>query len=108
MLIHLSKHCTHSPRQRSVGGGLLARLRTSQDKLFYILFYFKCYPTFDLASILFDLDRSQAHHWAHRLQPLALEATLGEKKVLPERQINSVQAFIERFPGVERVVMDGT
>ena len=95
------------PRQRSVGGGLLARLRTFEHKLFYILFYFKCYPTFDLAGILFDIDRSQAHHWAHRLQPI-LEAALGEKKALPERQINSVQAFIERFPGVERVVMDAT
>ena len=95
------------PRQRSVGGGLLARLRTFEHKLFYILFYFKCYPTFDVAGILFDIDRSQAHHWAHRLQPI-LEAALGEKKALPERQINSVQAFIERFPGVERVVMDGT
>ncbi|NET16091.1 MAG: transposase family protein, partial [Okeania sp. SIO1H6] len=67
----------------------------------------KCYPTFDVASILFDIDRSQAHHWVHRLQPI-LEATLGEKKVLPERQINCVQVFIERFPGVERVIMDGT
>ncbi|ABG50981.1 hypothetical protein Tery_1717 [Trichodesmium erythraeum IMS101] len=95
------------PRQRSVGGGRKARLRTFEQKLFYILFYFKCYPTFDLAGILFDIDRSQAHHWAHRLQPI-LEAALGEKKALPERQINSVQAFIERFPGVERVVMDGT
>ncbi|WP_293071272.1 MULTISPECIES: transposase family protein, partial [unclassified Okeania] len=95
------------PRQRSFGGGRKARLRTSKDKLFYILFYFKCYPTFDLASILFDIDRSQAHHWTHRLQPI-LETALGEKKALPERQINSVQAFIERFPGVERVVMDGT
>ncbi|WP_293116779.1 transposase family protein [Okeania sp. SIO1I7] len=59
------------------------------------------------ASILFDIDRSQAHHWVHRLQPI-LEAALGEKKALPERQINCVQAFIERFPGVERVIMDGT
>ena len=95
------------PRQRSVGGGRKARLRTFEHKLFYILFYFKCYPTFDVAGILFDIDRSQAHHWAHRLQPI-LEAALGEKKALPERQINSAQAFIERFPGVERVVMDGT
>ena len=54
---------------------------------------------------MFDIDRSQAHHWAHRLQPI-LEAALGEKKALPERQINSVQAFIERFPGVERNVME--
>ncbi|WP_293145914.1 hypothetical protein [Okeania sp. SIO3I5] len=44
---------------------------------------------------------------AHRLQPI-LETALGEKKALPERQINSVQTFIERFPGVERVIMDGT
>ena len=95
------------PRQRSVGGGRKARLRTTQDKLFYILFYFKCYPTFDLAGILFDIDRSQAHYWVHRLQPI-LEVALGEKKVLPERQINSVQGFIERFPEVERVIMDGT
>ncbi|MDT9341695.1 transposase family protein [Trichodesmium erythraeum 21-75] len=62
------------PRQRSVGGGLLARLRTSKDKLFYILFYFKCYPTFDLAGILFDIDRSQAHHWAY------IRNSLGRKK----------------------------
>ncbi|WP_237397127.1 transposase family protein [Okeania sp. KiyG1] len=56
---------------------------------------------------MFDIDRSQTHHWAHRLQAI-LEAALGEKKALPERQINSVQAFIERFPGVKRVIMDGT
>ena len=103
----MSKHCTRSPRQRSVGGGLLARLRTLQDKLFDILFYFKCYPTFDLAGILFDIDRSQAHYWVHRLQTM-LEAALGEKRRDALRQINSVQGFIERFPGVERVIMDGT
>jgi hypothetical protein len=32
------------PRQRAVGGGRKARLRGSQEKLFFILFYFKCYP----------------------------------------------------------------
>ena len=35
------------PRQRSAGGGRKARLRSFEDKLFYILFYLKCYPTFD-------------------------------------------------------------
>lgn len=69
------------PRQRCVWRGRKARLRT--------------------------IDRSQAYHWAHRLQPV-LEATLEEEKVLPERKINSVQGFIESFPGVERVVIDGT
>jgi hypothetical protein len=95
------------PRQRAIGGGRKARLLHTQEKLFFILFYFKCYPTFDLAGIIFALHRSQAHEWMHRLQPL-LEQTLGEKLVLPERKLNSLEAFLERFPGVQRVMIDGT
>ncbi len=98
---------SQQPRQRAVGGGRKARLRNPQDKLFYILFYFKCYPTFDVAGLLFDIDRAQAHYWMHRLQAI-LEAALGKKMALPERQINSIEAFIERFPDVERVMIDGT
>lgn len=96
-----------SPRQRAVGGGRKARLRNCEDKLFYILFYFKSYPTFDLAGVLFDIDRAQAHYWMHRLQPI-LEAALGQKMALPERKLTSIEAFVERFPGVERVMVDGT
>ena len=95
------------PRQRAVGGGRKARLLGTQEKLFFILFYFKCYPTFDLAGIIFDMHRSQAHDWMHRLQPI-LEETLGQKMVLPERKLDSTEAFLERFPGVERVMIDGT
>ncbi|WP_242042137.1 transposase [Leptolyngbya sp. FACHB-541] len=95
------------PRQRAVGGGRKARLLGSQEKLFFILFYFKCYPTFDLAGIIFDLHRSQAHEWMHRLQPILAE-TLGKKMVLPERKLDSIEAFLERFPEVKRVMMGGT
>ncbi len=95
------------PRKRRVGGGRKARLITIQEKLFYILFYFKCYPTFDLAAVLFDFDRSQANRWVHRLQPI-LEKTLGEKKVLPLRKLSSVDEFIEHFPTVKEVIVDGT
>jgi len=99
--------CQTQPRQRAVGGGRKARLLGSQEKLFFILFYFKCYPTFDLAGIIFDLHRSQAHEWMHRLQPI-LEQTLGKKMVLPERKLDSIEAFLERFPEVKRVMIDGT
>jgi len=95
------------PRQRAVGGGRKARLLKTQEKLFFILFYFKCYPTFDLAGLIFDRHRSQAHEWMHRLQPI-LEATLGEKMVLPERKLDSIEAFLQRFPDVKRVMIDGT
>ena len=45
--------CQTQPRQRAVGGGRKARLRQIKNKLFFILFYFKCYPTFDVAGLLF-------------------------------------------------------
>lgn len=95
------------PRERKKGGGRKARLESMAEKLFYILFYFKCYPTFDLASVLFDFDRSQAHRWVHKLQGI-LEKALGEKQVLPLRQINSVEEFLEKFPMVKKVIVDGT
>ena len=98
---------TQRTRQRAPGAGRKARLRQTQDKLFYILFYVKCYPTFDLAGLLFDLDRAQTHYWMHRLQPI-LEATLGEKLALPERKLHSIEDFVARFPGVKRVMIDGT
>ena len=64
------------PRQRALGAGRTATLATVEAKLFFILVYFKVYPTFDLAGLLFDMDRSQANRWMHRLQPL-LEEALG-------------------------------
>jgi hypothetical protein len=54
------------PRQRALGGGRKARLQTTQAKLFFILFYFKCYPTFDVAGGIFEMHRSQAQEWMHR------------------------------------------
>ncbi len=53
-------------RNRKMVAGRKAQLRTMKEKLFYILFYLKCYPTFDLASVWFDFARSQAYRWLHR------------------------------------------
>ncbi|MEO0644639.1 MAG: transposase family protein [Cyanobacteria bacterium J06650_10] len=95
------------PRQRASGAGRNPNLATPEDKLIYVLFYFKCYPTFDLAGLIFDMDRSQANRWLHRLQPV-LESALGKKMVLPKRKIRSMGEFIECFPELERIILDGT
>lgn len=94
-------------RKRSRGGGRKANLRTIEQKLIYILLYCKCYPTFDLLSVLFNFDRSCAHDWVHRLLPL-LETALCCKQVLPVRQLKNVEEFIKRFPDVKEVILDGT
>jgi hypothetical protein len=96
-----------SPRQRATGAGRKPTLATVEAKLFFILFYFKVYPTFDLAGLLFDLDRSQANRWMHRLQPLVEEA-LGQTLALPKRKLTSLEEFVDAFPEVERVILDGT
>lgn len=95
------------PRKRARGGGRKARLRSMESKLFFILFYFKCYPTFDVLSFLFDLERGRSNRWVHRLQGI-LETALGKKMVLPERKLESIEQFLKRFPEVREVILDGT
>ena len=94
-------------RQRARGGGRKARLQSMEAKLFFILFYFKGYPTFDVLGLLFDLERGRSNRWVHRLQGI-LETALDKKMVLPERKIESIEQFLERFPEVKTVIVDGT
>ena len=49
------EHHSTEPREREIGGGRTHTLETMEDKLFYILFYLKCYPTFDLAALFYDV-----------------------------------------------------
>ena len=107
LLVEEAPRRSKKQRQRAKGGGRKPRLETVEEKLIYILFYFKCYPTFDLAGIIFDIDRSQANRWMHRLQ-LVLEKALGRKMALPKRKLKSMKEFIESFPEVKRVILDGT
>jgi len=91
---------------RQIGGGKKPKLKTPEEKLFFILLYFKCYPTFDLLSYLFDLDRGPCCRWVHRLKKI-LEAVLKKKLVLPERKISSVAEFVQCFPEATKVFIDG-
>ena len=106
VLAHRHRPDPGTARQRQPGGGRKPELTTAEDKLFFILFYVKCYPTFDVAGVLFEVHRSQPHRWVHTLLPL-LEQTLGEAVVLPARKIDDVAAFFERFPQVKNLFIDG-
>jgi len=94
-------------RQRKAGGGSKGTLENSEAKLFYILFYVKVYPTFDVAGFIFDVNRSQTNRWMHQLLPM-LEKALDRRVVLPKRRIENVEAFIKSFPEVKDLFIDGT
>jgi hypothetical protein len=93
-------------RQRAVGGGCKGILHDSKHKLFYILFYMKNYPTFDIAAFIFGTVRV-TFEWKSKLLP-ALERALGRVVTLPKRQIRSVEEFLQLFPDVRDVFIEGT
>ncbi|MBD2100977.1 transposase [Leptolyngbya sp. FACHB-261] len=97
----------HRQRQRAPGAGRKHTLAEASGKLFFSLFYLKCYPTFDLASFFFGVNHSQCHRWLHQLLPI-LEQALGRELVLPKRNISSVEEFVQLFPEVKDVLVDGT
>ncbi len=105
--IRYEREVEQGNRERKPGGGRLGNLRSVSEKLFFILFYFKCYPTFDVFGLLFDLDRSNTCRNVQKLTPI-LENVLGKKMVLPSRKINSLKELLETFPGVKDLFIDGT
>lgn len=94
-------------RIRKEGAGRKHTLKEETEKLFYILFYMKCYPTFDLAGVLYEVDKSQTNRWFSELHPI-LEKTLRKTLSLPKRKISSLKEFFELFPEVKEVLVDGT
>jgi len=94
-------------RKRAVGGGSNGNIKSAKRKLFYILFYIKTYPTFDVSAFVFASSKSRTHKWTHDILPL-LEKTLGRKVVLPKRRINTPEEFLAIFPEVREVMIDGT
>lgn len=91
---------------RESPAGRKAVLRTYEDKLFFILFYLRHYPTQEVLGFLFGISQGQANQWIHRLTPIVKKA-LGEEKELPARTAADAQELMEACP--ERAfILDGT
>ena len=93
-------------RQRQAGGGQKGALKTVEDKLLFILVYFRQYPVQILQGYLFGMGQAQANEWIHRLTPL-LEESLGHTCQLPARQSRDISQVLARCPGLEFII-DGT
>lgn len=94
------------PRQRQEGGGRRGALPTLEDKLVFILFYFKFYPVQTVQGYFFGLSQPQANEWIHRLTPV-LNQALGYEGQLPARQTQAAEAVLKACPGLQFII-DGT
>lgn len=93
-------------RGRQRGGGRKATLATLADKLVFILFYFRMYPTQTAQGFFFGLSQGQACIWIHRLTPV-LHQALGYQQQLPARQPAAVAQVLAACPDLAFIV-DGT
>lgn len=94
------------PRQRQWGGGRISQVPEIEDKLVFILVYFRFYPVQILQGFLFGLSQPQANDWIHRLTPI-LNAALGYEQQLPARQARDIETILSVCPELEFMI-DGT
>jgi hypothetical protein len=93
-------------RQRQRGGGRTSAIPKLEDKLVFILFYFRYYPMQTLQGFLFNMSQPQANDWIHRLTPI-LNAALGVQHHLPARASTDIEKLLQACPELEFMI-DGT
>ena len=100
-------------RKRIYGGGNKPRLKLTEDKLLFILMYFRLYPIQILQGMWFNMDESIANRWIHKLTPL-LGETLHFKGILPKHKGGgrprgrTLDEIIREFPDLKDFLIDAT
>ena len=94
-------------RQRKPGGGAKGKLPTLSDKLLFLLYYYKTYPTFDVLGTQFDMARSKANENLHKLSPI-LHKTLVRLEMMPQREFKTPEALKSTLKGIDQIIIDAT
>lgn len=95
------------PRIRFPGAGRKPILRTDRQKLFSTLLYYKVYPTFRFAQLIFNLDKRNVQLWMIFLEKVLFNA-LGYELKLPIRKIKCLDQWIEVCPKLQEFLVDAT
>lgn len=99
-------HITKKKRKRRYGAGRKARLHSIEDKLLFILVYFKIYPLQEVMAQMFDMSQSRANEWIHKLTEV-LQSALGTSQYLPERHPQNLEQVLALCVSVDFII-DGT
>ena len=94
-------------RQRKPGGGQKGKLANEHDRLVFLLYYLKVYPTFDVLGTQFGMSRSKACENVHALLPI-LSKALENLGVMPHRAFNTVEEFRTACDWIDDLLIDVT
>jgi hypothetical protein len=94
-------------RRRHPGGGSKGKLPTMAEKLPFVLYYYKTYPTFDVLGAQFAMARSKAHENLHTLSPILYD-TLVHLDLMPYRELTTPEEVKAALQGGDRLLIDAT
>jgi Helix-turn-helix of DDE superfamily endonuclease len=94
-------------RRRKPGGGCKGKLPTLADKLLFLLYYYKVYPTFDVLGTQFEMARSKANENLHKLSPILYD-TLVQLDLMPYRELRTPEELKAALQGEGRLLIDAT
>lgn len=100
-----AKTAAGTARQRRPGGGRKGCLVSAEQKLFFILLYYKAYPTQDVMGLLFGITQGQVSEWVR-----VLTAVVGQLIPLhrPTRRARDLTQLLSEQPELKEVIIDGT
>ena len=98
---------TSGTRRRKPGGGSKGKLPTIADKLLFLLYYYKVYPTFDVLGTQFEMARSKANENLHKLSPILYD-TLVQLDLMPSRELRTPEELKAALQGGDRLLIDAT
>jgi Helix-turn-helix of DDE superfamily endonuclease len=91
------------PRQRRWGQEQKGALPRVEDKLLFILFYFRMYPGQLAQGVFFGMGQPQANAWIQRLRPI-LKPALGYELQLPAGEAQPIEPVLAACPGLEFII----
>jgi hypothetical protein len=94
-------------RRRNPGGGCKGQLPTLADKLLFLLYYSKVYPTFAVLGTQCEMARSKANANLHKLSPMLYD-TLVQLALMPSREWRTPEELKAAWQGEGRLLMDAT
>ena len=94
-------------RRRKPGGGSKGKLPTMAEKLQFVLYYYKTYPTCDVLGTHFAMARSKAHENLHKLSPILYD-TLVHLDLMPYRELSTPEELKAALRGGDRLLIDAT
>jgi hypothetical protein len=92
--------------KRVPSGGPKGYLDTPEKKLFFVLYYLKTYPTFDVLGFHFGFSSGHAHGHVDALLPVLLRS-LSDLGLLPLRTPGTPEEFAQLIEQYGDIALDG-